>query len=75
MEEREFIKKLNSRAKEQENLVKGVLFPKAFIAISLWFGNHPLQLIIPIALLITILLRGLFGNYYYDLILSVFGSI
>jgi hypothetical protein len=75
MNEHEFIKTLEKRAKEQEKIIKGMILPKMFTPISLWLGNHPWRILIPIAFMFTILLHSLFGKTYDEFILKIFGKL
>lgn len=74
MNEREFLKLLEDRAQEQEKLIKQMPFQSLFTATSLWLGEHPWRLLIPLAVILTLLFRILFGYRYYELILSIFGG-
>ncbi len=75
MNEREFIKTLQERAREQEKLITSMPLPKVFSSVSLWFGNHPWRIVIPFALILTLILRAIFGPPYDDVILAVFGKL
>ena len=75
MNEREFIKTLQERAKEQEKLIASMPLPRIFSSVSLWLGNHPWRIVIPFALILTLLLRAIFGPSYDDVILTVFGKL
>jgi len=75
MNEREFITTLRERAKEQEKLIKSMPLPKVFSSISLWFGNHPWRILIPLAFILTLVFRVIFGKPYEDLILIIFGKL
>ncbi|HSW96802.1 MAG TPA: hypothetical protein VLF89_03175 [Candidatus Saccharimonadales bacterium] len=75
MNEREFLQKLQARAKEQEDLMKGVPSPKLFFKISLWLGRHPWRMLIPLAFFVSLILRNIFGSSYTDFILLVFRKI
>lgn len=75
MNEREFLQKLQARAKEQEDLMKRVPSPKLFFKISLWLGRHPWRMLIPLAFIISLCLRGLVGSGYSDFILLIFRKI
>ncbi|MEK7559371.1 MAG: hypothetical protein AAB521_03625 [Patescibacteria group bacterium] len=72
MNEREFIKELQERAKEQEAIIKDMPFPKVFSTASVWLGIHPWRFVIPFAFLISIILRFFIGPSYTDFILSIF---
>lgn len=75
MNEREFIRKLQERAKEQEKLIKDMPMHRVFSSVSIWFGNHPWRILVPIAIILTIVLHLLYGKPYDDFILKVFGKI
>ena len=75
MNEREFIRSLRERAKEREKIIRSMPLPKVFSSVSLWLGNHPWRVLIPIAFIITIVFRVIFGRSYFDLILMIFGKI
>ncbi|MBI2613727.1 MAG: hypothetical protein HYW62_03065 [Candidatus Levybacteria bacterium] len=75
MNEREFLKTLGERSKEQERIIKGMLLPKLFTEISFWFGNHPWRILIPLAIILTLILHGVLGKRYDELILKIFGKL
>lgn len=75
MNEREFLIKLQERAKEQEKLIHGVAFPGFFMKVCLSLGNHPWRVLIPMAFLISLILRGIIGQGYTDFILLVFRKL
>ena len=75
MNEREFLLELQSRAREQHKVMNDMPFPKFFTWVSEWLGNHPWRYLIPLALLLTILFRLLFGQSYDNWILDIFGRI
>ena len=75
MNEHEFLKTLEERAKEQESLIKRMVLPKLFTAVSFWLGNHPWRILIPLAIIITLILHGVFGKRYDEFILKIFGKL
>jgi hypothetical protein len=75
MNEREFIKTLRERAREQEKLIKSMPLPRIFSSVSLWFGNHPWRIIVPLAFILTLIFRAFLGTPYENLILSIFGKL
>lgn len=75
MKEHEFLLKLSKRAKEQEKLIKKAPIAKTFIYISLWLGNHPWRIMIPISFLITLIFRFFIGHKYIEFILWIFGGL
>jgi hypothetical protein len=74
MNERDFLVKLQQRAREQEKIMSDMLFPRVFKAVSIWLGNHPWRLLIPLAFIFTLVFHGLIGKPYDDLILRIFGG-
>lgn len=75
MNEREFLKKLEDRAQEQEKLMKGMVLSKVFKSVSFWLGEHPYRILIPIAFIITLALRVIIGMAYDEFILKIFGKL
>ncbi|MBI2621344.1 MAG: hypothetical protein HYW63_01700 [Candidatus Levybacteria bacterium] len=75
MNEGEFILKLQQRAREQERIVRDMPFSKVFSTVSLWLGHHPYRILVPLAFLITLLFRGIFGGSYTDFVLKIFRTI
>ncbi len=75
MNEREFLLQLQERAGEQEKLMRGMLLPKVFLSVSLWLGDHPLRLIIPIAIALTLIFHNMIGQNYDNFILKIFGKL
>ncbi len=74
MNEHEFLLQLQQRAREQEKLMNDMLFPRIFTAVSIWLGNHPWRILIPLAFLVTLLLHSMLGKAYDNFILRIFGG-
>jgi len=74
MNEREFLKQLEGRAQEQEQLIKQMPFRNIFVISSLWLGEHPWRFLIPLAVLLTLFFRIFLGPFYYEFILKIFGG-
>lgn len=74
MDERDFLRKLEVRAHEQEQLIKQMPLQRVFVISSLWLGRHPWRILIPIAFLLTLLFRSVLGSRYYELVLAIFGG-
>jgi len=74
MNEREFLLKLERRAQEQEVLIKKIPMSQIFITLSFWLGKHPWRILIPLAFLLTLLFRSVFGYQYTNFILKIFGG-
>lgn len=75
MNEYQFIKTLEERAKEQEKIIKGMVFPKIFTSVSIWLGNHPWRILVPLAIILTLIFHGVLGKRYDEFILKIFGKI
>lgn len=75
MNEREFLLKLQDRAREQEQAMKAVPFPRFFHFVIEWLSHHPWRFLIPLAFLVSLLFRGVFGPEYTDFILKLFRGI
>ena len=75
MNELEFLRVLKQRAAEQEKIVKSMPLPAIFSPISIWFGNHPWRIIVPISFLISIILHYVMGDSYDSLVLAIFGGL
>jgi hypothetical protein len=74
MNEREFLSQLQERAREQEKLMHDMVFPRVFTAVSIWLGNHPWRILIPLAFIFSIVFHGFIGKPYDDLIMRIFGG-
>jgi len=74
MNEHDFLLKLQERAKQQEKLMGDMLFPRVFKTVSVWLGNHPWRILIPLAFIVSLIFHHTFGQPYDDLILRIFGG-
>lgn len=72
MNERDFLSLLQERAREQKRTMQAVPFPKVFSFIVEWLSIHPWRYLIPLAFLISFILRGIIGASYTDVILRLF---
>jgi hypothetical protein len=75
MNEREFLLELQTRAREQHKVMNAMPFSHFFTWVSEWLGNHPWRFLIPLAFILTFILRMLFGQAYDNWILDIFGRI
>lgn len=75
MNERQFIKKLQERAREQEKLIHDMPLHRVFSSVSFWFGNHPWRILVPLAIILTVIFRLTYGPHYDDFILKIFGKM
>jgi hypothetical protein len=74
MQENEFLRQLQKRAKEQEKLMLHMPFPSFFTHLIRFLGNHPWRMLIPLAFVLTLLFRLVLGSGYSTLILRIFGG-
>lgn len=72
MNEHEFLLKLQEKAREQEREMHAVPFPKVFSFVIGWLSHHPWRFLIPLAFVVTFILRGILGSGYTDFILRLF---
>lgn len=75
MQERDFVQLLQERARQQKKAMDAVPFPKFFAFVIGWLSDHPWRFLIPLAFLISLLLRGVIGHAYTDFVLLIFRSI
>lgn len=75
MNEPEFLHTLEERAREQEKIIKTSSPLRIYATVSLWLGRHPWRILIPLAFLISLVLRLLFGPKFFSLILGIFGGL
>ncbi len=75
MNEREFLIVLKARAQEQKKAMHAVPFPTVFAFVVEWLSHHPWRFLIPLAFLLSLLIRGIVGPHYTELILRLFRGI
>ena len=75
MNEREFIKTLEERAKEQEKIIRGMVLPNIFTSVSFWLGDHPWKILLPLSIIITLIFHFAIGKSYDNFILKIFGKL
>ena len=75
MNEVEFLSLLKERAREQKRTMSAVPFPKVFSFIIEWLSVHPWRYLIPLAFLVSFILRGIIGQSYTDFILGIFSKL
>lgn len=75
MKERDFVQLLQERAREQKRALDQVPFPKFFAFVIVWLSDHPWRFLIPLAFVISLLLRGIIGYEYTNFVLWVFRSL
>ena len=49
--------------------------PKVFGSVSFWFGNHPWRILVPLAIILTLIFHLTFGKPYDNFILVLFGKL
>jgi hypothetical protein len=75
MKQSDFIQILQERAQEQKKEMDSVPFPKFFAFAISWLSDHPWRFLIPLAFLISLILRGVIGHDYTNFVLWIFRSI
>lgn len=75
MKERDFVQLLQKRAHEQKKALDAVPFPSVFAFVIEWLSDHPWRYLIPLAFLISLILRGIIGHEYTNFVLWIFRSI
>lgn len=75
MNEREFLHQLQAKAREQEKMLAQMPLSGIFVNVCYWLGEHPWRILIPLAFLISLLLRVSLGSSYTDMILRLFREI
>lgn len=74
IKEQKFIKILQERAQEQKKILEAIPFPGIFQTVSIWLGVHPWRILVPLALILSIILHIVMGKIYDDIILKIFGG-
>lgn len=72
MDELKFVKLLQQRAREQYLVMEKMPFPGIFLLVTKWLSDHPWRYLIPLAFLITLTLRYLFGTHFSERVLKLF---
>jgi hypothetical protein len=75
MQERDFVQLLQERAREQKKAMDQVPFPKFYVFVIEWLSVHPWRYLIPLAFIISLILRGVCGHAYTDFVLGLFRTI
>jgi len=75
MKQRDFVQLLQERAQQQKRAMDQVPFPKFFAFVIDWLSDHPWRYLIPLAFIVSLILRGILGHTYTDFVLWVFRSI
>ncbi len=75
MKQRDFVAILQERAREQKKAMDAIPFPKFFAFVIEWLSDHPWRFLIPLAFVISLVLRGIIGHSYTNLVLQIFRSL
>lgn len=75
MKENDFIQLLQQRAQTQKKAMEAIPFPKFFAFTIEWLSVHPWRFLIPLAFLVSLILRGIIGHVYTDFVLALFRGI
>lgn len=72
--EREFLELLESKAREDSELIRGGLFPRWAAFVGEWFGVNPWRVMIPLSVLIYVFARVVFGDVVREAFLAIYGG-
>ncbi|HSX08811.1 MAG TPA: hypothetical protein VLF93_01535 [Candidatus Saccharimonadales bacterium] len=75
MKQSDFVAILQERARAQKKAMDAVPFPRIFAFVIEWLSDHPWRFLIPLAFLISLVLRGIIGPNYTNIVLQIFRSI
>lgn len=75
MKEYEFLLELEKRAEEQKKFVEKFSKSNFIFSLSLWLGEHPWRIILPLSIIFTIIFHFFLGEKYFEGILWIFGGI
>jgi len=75
MQERDFVQLLQERAREQKKAIEQVPFPKFFAFAIVWLSDHPWRYLIPLAFIVSLVLRGIIGYEYTNFVLALFRGL
>jgi hypothetical protein len=72
--EREFLKDLEEKAKEQQRLARTEMIPEWAKGVGDWLVVNPWRVLVPIAAVTYLILRIVLGDDYREFILGLFGG-
>lgn len=72
--ERSFIQELESKAREQQQLVQTEIIPNWAKGLGDWLAVNPWRVLIPLSAVSYISVRMMFGIEYREFILGLFGG-
>lgn len=75
MNEHDFLRTLEKKAEEQEKIIKNMPFPRVFTGVSVWLGNHPWKILLPISIILTLIFHAVLGKRYDEFVLKIFGKL
>ncbi|HWY79032.1 MAG TPA: hypothetical protein VNW29_01615 [Candidatus Sulfotelmatobacter sp.] len=75
MQEHDFIQLLQERARHQKREMDAIPFTKMFAFVIEWLSDHPWRYLIPLAFIISLILRGIIGYEYINFVLAIFRGI
>lgn len=75
MKENEFLLELEKRADEQKQLMEKFSRKNIVFSLSLWLGEHPWRIILPLSIIMTLVFHSVLGDKYYEKILWIFGGL
>jgi hypothetical protein len=75
MKQRDFVAILQERARAQKKAMDAIPFPRVFAFVIEWLSDHPWRFLIPLAFLISLLLRAIIGHAYTNVVLQIFRGL
>ena len=72
--ERDFLKNLEQKAKEQGKLVETELIPDWARGVGAWLAINPWRVLIPMSMVVYVIWRVIFGINVSDFVLGLFGG-
>ena len=74
MKEMDFLKKLEQQSSAQRRLVQTELIPEWAKGLGDWLVVNPWRLVIPVASMVYIVFRIVYGTKFREFILGLFGG-
>ena len=74
LREKSFIVSLEARAAQQRRLAQTEVMPRPLAGIGEWLAVNPWRVLIPVACILYLLMRVVFGTPFRELTLRVFGG-
>lgn len=72
--EAKFLEDLEKRARVQKNLVGTEILPEWAVSVGEWLVVNPWRLLAPLACMLYIVLRFVYGEGWREIVLAIFGG-